>query len=214
MIYIKLPFSLLIVFFTINIVKGQHIDSISARAEYGSKIEDVRMLMDIDDIDYYKVSFLPKKLKKNSYLLINSKEYWKGVVLKNDTLLQKELAKEYFNFENVDSTTILSLLTKPKGDSVAFHYKLLGADFKVNYKRIPRGDYSLRDGLVTNEKFKNIPINKTLPLFIYSLPYEDPKRPGYLFYCELTAYGIPPEKWWEKYKIEHFIVVEMKIASD
>ena len=61
--------------------------------------------------------------------------------------------------------------------------------------------------------FKNIPINKTMPFFVYSLPYEDPKRPGYMFYCELTAKGIPPEKWWNKYKVPHFIVVEMKIVD-
>lgn len=214
MIYNNPLFSLLIFFITINTVKGQRIDSISAKAEYGSRINDVQMLMDIDDIDYYKVSFLPEKLKKSTYLLINTKEYWKGVVLKNDTLFQRDDARKYHNFENLDSTAILSLLTKPKGDSVTFHYKFLGTEFKLKYKRIVRDDYSLRDGLVTNERFKNVPVNKTLPLFIYSLPYEDPNRPGYKFYCELTANGVPLEKWWEKYKIEHFIVVEMKIVSD
>jgi hypothetical protein len=205
---------LLFFFIGINMTRGQHTDSISARATYGSKIKDVQMLMDIDDIDYYKVGFLDKKLKKNSYLMFYFKEYWKGVVTKNDTLFSKELAHDYLKFESVDSTTVLSLLTKPQGDSVTFHYNLLGTQFELKYKRINSDAYSLRDGLVTNEVYKSIPINTTLPLFVYSLPYKDPKRPGYSLYCELTTNGIPPNKWWEKYKIEHFIVVEMKIVSD
>ena len=77
-----------------------------------------------------------------------------------------------------------------------------------------RNDYSLRDGLVTNESFKNIATNTTMPLFVYSLPYEDPKQPGYKYYCALTADGVPPDKWWDKYKVEHYIIVEMKIVTN
>lgn len=192
---------------------AQTLDSLFAKAEYGSKIKDVQLLMRIDSIDYYRVSFLPKHLKKQTYLMFYTKEYWKGKVVKSDTLFTTEMAKEYLSLKDVDSTKNLSLLTKPKGDSITFHYNLLGLEFKKNYKRKHNDQYSLRDGLVTNEKFKSIPVNKTLPLFVYSLPYEDPKRPGYLFYCELTALGIPPDKWWDKYKIEHYIVVEMNIVS-
>lgn len=182
---------------------GQIVDSIKAKAEYGSKIKDVQMLMDIDHIDYYKVSFSDKIFKNTPYLLFTTKEYLKGVLVKKDTLISPNFAKEYLKFKNVDSTTVLSLVTKPKGDSITFHYNLLGVEFSKNYKRIIRDDYSLRDGLATNESYKSIATNTTMPLFVYSLPYEDPKQPGYKYYCALTANGVSPDKWWDKYKVEH-----------
>ena len=193
---------------------GQTMDSISVKAEYGFKNEELKMLMDIEQVDYYKVTFQNKQLEGNPYLLFTTMEYVKGVLIKKDTLVSQDFAKEYLKFKNIDSTTALSLVTKPKGDSITFHYNLLGVQFSKNYKRLVRDDYSLRDGLVTNESYKSIPVNTVLPLFVYSLPYEDPKQPGYLFYCALTADGVAPDKWWDKYKVEHYIIVEMKIVSD
>lgn len=194
--------------------KGQTVDSIMVKANYGFKNDELKMLMRIDHVDYYKVTFQNKKFKGNPYLHFTTKEYLKGVLVKKDTLISLDFAKEYLKFKNVDSTSVLSLVTKPKGDSITFHYNLLGIEFSKNYKRIVRDDYSLRDGLVTNESYKSIPTNSTLPLFVYSLPYEDPKKPGYKFYCALTAEGISPDKWWDKYKVEHYIIVELKIASN
>lgn len=193
---------------------GQNLDSIKAKAEYGFKNDGLKMLMHIDHIDYYKVSFLKKELKGNPYLIFITKEYLKGVLLKKDTLISAKMGKEYLNFKNIDSTTTLSLITKPQGDSVTFHYNLLGLEFSKKHKRMIRDDYSLRDGLVTNETFKSISTSSMLPLFVYSLPYEDPKKPGYKFYCALTANGISPDEWWDKYKVEHYIIVEMKIVTD
>jgi len=193
--------------------RGQTADSIMVKANYGSKNEEIKMLMRIDHVDYYKVTFQNKKFKGSPYLHFTTKEYLKGILVKKDTLFSPAFAKEYLKFKNVDSTAVLSLVTKPKGDSVTFFYSLLGVEFSKNYKRMVREDYSLRDGLVTNESYKNIPTNSTLPIFVYSLPYEDPRQPGYKFYCALTAEGISPEKWWEKYKVEHYIIVELRIVS-
>lgn len=169
--------------------------------------------MEIDHIDYYKVLLKQPKNIKNSYLFLTTKEYWKGKVSKTDTLLPTEYAKDDLKLNTNDSST-LSLITKPLNDSVLFNYRFLGLSMTKKYKRINSDKYSLRDGLVTDEAFKKIPTNKTIPLFVYSLPYEDPKQPGYQFYCALTANGIPPEKWWDKYKVKHYIVVEMKIVTE
>nr|WP_276898049.1 hypothetical protein [Pedobacter kyonggii] len=193
--------------------KAQSIDSVEAKANYGSAVSDVQLLMESDNIDYYKIQFKRSNLK-SSYLFLTTKEYWNGKVAKSDTLQQLPYAKENFNITNIDTNSMLSLITKPLKDSVLFTYRFKGMMLKRKYKRISTDDYSLRDGLVTSEKFKKIPVNKTIPLFVYSLPYEDPKQPGYLFYCALTADGVPPEKWWDKYKVKHFIVVEMKIVTE
>jgi len=195
------------------ICKAQTIDSIEAKANYGSKISDVQLLMELEHIDYYKVQF-KNITSKSRYLFLVTKEYLYGKVTKCDTLLPVEYAKENFKLKSNDTSSNLILIAKPLSDSVLFNYRFLGMSLSRKYKRIRSDEYSLRDGLVTNEKFKKIPVNKTLPLFVYSLPYQDPKQPGYLFYCALTANGVPPEKWWDKYKVRHYIVVEINIVTE
>jgi len=206
--------TLFITTFLCQQTNAQTTDSIMAKAVYGFKNEEVRILAQMEQIDYFKVSFQKKQLKGNSYLMFYTKEYLKGKVLKSEELYPADLAKQYYRFKNVDSTTVITLTTKPKGDSVTFIYGILNNALPRTYKRLVSDSYSLRDGLGTNEAFKNIPLNSQLPLFAYSLPYEDPKQPGYRFYCALTANGVPPEKWWMTYKIPHYIVVEMKIVTE
>lgn len=205
---------LVIITFFFQNAHAQFLDSIKAKAEYGFKNEDVKILAQLDRIDYYKVSFQKKTFKGNSYLVLSTKEYLKGKVVRSEQLIREDFAKQYVNFKILDSSSTITLTTRPKGDSVLFQYKILDMPpFSRTYKRLNNDQYSLRDGLVTNEEFKSIPLNSTLPLFAYSLPYEDPKQPGYLYYCAITAYGVPPEKWWETYKIPHYVIVEMKIVS-
>lgn len=193
---------------------AQTIDTVKAKAEYGFKNEEIKILAQLDRIDYYKVSFQKKQLKGNPYLLISAKEYLKGKIVKDELLYPEDFAKKYYKLKNPDSTTTITLTTKPKGDSVTFIYGILGQSLPRTYKRLNNDNYSLRDGLATNESFKSIPLNTTLPLFAYSLPYQDPKQPDYLYYCALTANSVPPEKWWETYKIAHYIIVEMKIVTE
>lgn len=193
---------------------AQQVDDIKAKAQYGFKNEELKVLAELDQIDHYKVSFEKKTLKGNPFLLFITKEYSKGKVVKQDTLIPPTYAKQFWKFKNIDSNSLITLTTKPQGDSVKFLYRIMDNSFTRTYKRINNELYSLRDGLVTNEEFKSIPVNKTLPLFAYSLPYNDPKKPDYSFYCVITSEGIPPEKWWETYKIPHFIIVEMKIVSE
>lgn len=193
---------------------AQQVDSVKAKAEYGFKNNELKILAELDRIDYYKVTFDKKTLKGHPFLLFTTKEYSKGRVVKYDTLIPPTYASQSWKFKDIDSNSIITLTTKPQGDSVKFLYHILGTSFTRFYKRLNNDSYSLRDGLVTNEKFKSIPVDKTLPLFAYTLPYEDPKQPGYSFYCAVTSNGVPPEKWWETYKIPHYIIVEMKIVSE
>ena len=192
--------------------KAQIIDSIEAKINYGSTISDVQLLMELDKIDYNKV-YLKNLNNDSSNFFITAKEYWNGKVTKSDTLLPLGDSKKYFGINRLDSLPAFTLITKPLGDSVLFNYRLSGLSITRKYKRINSDDYSLRDGLMTNEEFKKIPTNQTIPLFVYSLPYEDPEKPNYKFYCALTADGVPPEKWWEKYKVKHYIIVEIKILT-
>ncbi|HKG06756.1 MAG TPA: hypothetical protein VKB19_09885 [Pedobacter sp.] len=204
--------AIIAVFF--NNAHAQQKDSVQAKAEYGFKSEEVRLLAELENIDFYKVTFNQKSLKGNPFLLFTTREYLKGKVTRVDTLIPLDMARNVLKFKNIDSNSILTLTTKPEGDSVKFLYHILNLKLSRTYKRLNDDAYSLRDGLVTNEDFKKVPLNATLPLFAYSLPYDDPKQPGYRFYCAITANGVPPEKWWERYKIPHYIIVEMRIISE
>ncbi len=197
----------------LSLCKAQNTDSIEARADYGSTIDDIQLLMELDKIDLYKVHF-KNVHSQNGYFLITSKEYWNGIETISDTLLSADYAKKYFTVDKNDTAATFTLITKPLNDSIIFNYRYSGLRVTRKYKRINRDDYSLRDGIITGEEFRKIPVNQTIPLFVYSLPYENPEQPGYKFYCALTADGVPPEKWWDKYKVEHYIVVSIKIVAD
>ena len=208
-------FGVLIVSFCITLqCFAQQIDSVRAKAEYGFKNNEVKIIAELERIDHYKVSFANKSFRGNPFLLFTTKEYSEGKVVKHDTLIPISYARQFWKFKTIDSNSLIKLTTKPEGDSVKFLYQILGNNITRKYKRLNDDAYSLRDGLVTNEDFKTIPVGKTLPLFAYSLPYDDPKQPGYLFYCAITANGVPPEKWWDTYKIAHYIIIEMKIVDE
>jgi len=208
-----ITFSIALVFLAMPTM-AQQVDSVRAKAQYGFELDELQVIAELDRIDYYKVTFDTKTLKGHPFLLFITKEYSEGGVVKQDTLIPPEYARQFSEFKNIDSNSSITLTTKPQGDSVKFLYQILGNSFTRTYKRLNDDAYSLRDGLVTNEEFKSIPVNTTLPLFAYSLPYDDPKQPGYRFYCAITSNGVPPEKWWETYKIPHFIIVEMRIVTE
>lgn len=204
--------------FTISIIllwvisNAQTTDSVEVKSSYGSKIGEVQLLMDLDHIDFYKVYFKRNKFP-TSYLLLTTKEYWNGQVKKVDTLLTVERAREHLKINESDSVSTLSLITKPHNDSVLFSFNFLGINLKRTYRRMNSDFYSLRDGIMSFDRFRKTPVDKTVPLFVYSMPYQDPNYPDMLFYCALGADGVPPDKWWEKYKVKHYIVVEMKIVT-
>jgi len=196
------------------IASAQSPVSLQAKAAYGFKNEDAKILAQLEGIDHYKVTFKPQQLSGSHYFSITTKEYLKGKVIKSEELIPEDFAKQYYRFKNIDSNTTITLTTKPQGDSVLFLFNTLNRGYLPRkYMRLKRDTYSLRDGLVTNEGFKSVPLNTTLPLFAYSLPYVDPKQPNVAYYCAITADGVPPEKWWETKRIEHYIIVELKIVS-
>jgi hypothetical protein len=207
-------FSLIVLLFFVHDINAQSVDSIRAKAVYGFKNKEIKVIAQLDKIDFYEVSFQKKQLKGNPYIMFSTKEYLKGKMIKNEELYPAEIAKRYYKFKNIDSNTKITLTTRPKGDSVTFLYNILGQALPRTYKRLVSNDYSLRDGLLTDEAFKNIALNTTLPVFAYSLPYNDPKQPGISYYCAITKNGVQPDKWWDTYKIPHYIIVEMKIITE
>ncbi len=61
-------------------------------------------------------------------------------------------------------------------------------------------------------KGDKISVGEKIPFMVYSLPYADPN--GSYKYCQLTDEGIPPEKWGEHYKVQHYIIFYLRISAN
>ena len=55
---------------------------------------------------------------------------------------------------------------------------------------------------------RNFPVGKKVPFLVYTLPYE---KDGWLLWCSLAQSKIPVAKWYEKFKISHFVVYNLII---
>lgn len=192
---------------------GQQQDSARIRVTRGSKIEEIRELFDIDKIDYFKVTAKDTTLR-NTYFILTIAEYWNGKLTKRDTILSDEESKESLRYTDSDTAFSFTLMTKPaNAEKINFSFRFPSMGMQTKFKKINSDNYSLRDAINSDGEFVNVPKNRTFPLLVYSLPYQDPKKPGYLFYCELTADSVPPEQWGKKYNIKHYIIVYMRIKS-
>lgn len=78
------------------------------------------------------------------------------------------------------------------------------------FKIYSSNNYSLRNPIVIEDGVSRIPKEKFTPFLVYSLPYEDPSRPGYLQYCTLTSGGVNPENWGKEFNVKHYILIELK----
>ena len=209
----KYTFTLLAcIAFSIQFSKAQRTDSTQLKLTYGSEISEINALFNLEHVDYFKITSRDTSLK-NQYFSFTTKEYWDKNLVKIDTLLRGAGA-ESISYGKNDTSLVFSLMTKAKNnDTIDFSYNLFKYGTLRPYKKMNSDNYSLRDAINSNGKFVSVPKNKSFPLLVYSLPYKDPKYPGYLFYCELTANGVPPEKWGEKYGVEHYIIVELNIKD-
>ncbi len=187
---------------------AQKQDSITITADWGVKDESFQDYIRFEDIDYFKLNFKSEKLPKSGIILI-SKEFWNKKLTKTDTILNTQKYGVKIDSTNFSFRVMAKRL---ENDSVKFQFFYPFFHTVKKFKSLKTNIYSLRD--VSNGKKEKVAFNQTFPLLAYSLPYKDPNQPNYLFYCELTAKGVPPEQWGEKYNISHYIVIECKIFQE
>ena len=199
----KLFFLFGILFTTLSF--GQKPDSLSLKIDYGVKSEEFQDYLLMKYIDFYKVKISDENLKEKSFTII-SKEYWGKKMTKVDTILN--LSKSPRKITS-DSLAFNVITEKVNADSLQIYFSFKGL-FSITrkFKTTEANNYSTRD--LSNGKETKFGYGKSFPLLVYSLPYKDPKYPGYLFYCELSKEGIPPEQWGEKFNLEHYIIFEMQ----
>ena len=201
---------------------GQGQDYVTAAYEYGAKSVEMMDLFRLQGTDYYRFSFSAGSFQDKLFEITYA-EYRDGQCLGEEKLTNNPDMASLMRLTN-NSTEfkfrVIAQKTTPEAVKFLFIFlDRLGVDhtFPVFESNPP---YSLRTSLNHSHENGNsetelgnrIPVGDKIPFLIYSLPYEDPDG-GYR-YCQLTAEGIPPEKWGQHYGVKHYIIFYLRITSD
>jgi len=161
------------------------------------------------NIDKYTIALSDSSLK-GKVAHIRLREFTNGKVTRVEDFLEKKKYAPLYMFDKEDSIFQFRVWTrKALTDTLQIFFRFKRHSVTKRFKVLGSNDYSLRNPIETHE-VPRIPKSTFTPFLVYSLPYVDPERPGYLQYCTLTADGISPEKWGEVFKIPHYILMEIK----
>jgi hypothetical protein len=204
---------LIIVIFLLRFLTGftafaQTTDSVIIQNAYGTEDKEVRDLIYFLNIDIYKLKIIFPSTA-NRKVILSYIEYKKGKINRQAKIFDDKNAPAlYFTPKLNDSTFSFKVFSQLKNpDSVDIMVMYPGITKTLSFKTEKRNDYSMRDAILSNGKRQTqVGLNQKFPLLVYSLPYEDPAKPGRKDYCGLSKEGVPPEMWWDKYKVPHYIV--------
>jgi len=202
----KILFTLLTLFICIVYnSSGQNRDSISVFVKWGPESQELKDYHRFEEIDYYKVNIQGKAIKNKHYLII-AKEYSDKALQRVDTLVNTK--KMGLKIES-DKFDFAMMSRKTDVDSVKMQLFFSNFGNVRKFATLNESNYGLLDP--SNGKRVKYSINKPFTLFAYSLPYTVPERPDFLYYCELSKNGTPPERWGEVFNIRHYITLDMVI---
>lgn len=183
---------------------AQEQEKITISSEYGPKSQELLDYYRFQGVDYFKMKIKGSTLAEKKFMII-SKEYWNSKVSKIDTSVNSGRMGIKAGTNEFEMTVISK---KENKDSAKFMFSFPRFLTTKYFRTMPTDSYSLRDPF--NGKEYEYKANETIMLLVLSLPYKDPKNPGWTSYCELSSKGVPPSEWGEKYGIEHYITFEMK----
>lgn len=158
----------------------------------------------LENIDYQKITFESPELRGKNFAL-RTLEIWEGEV-RDSALIYSSTQRKPI----ADSVFEVRVITKITDDKqIQIHFHTPGATLRKMYKTIPEQAalYSLRN--VVRDSKQPIVFGETFYLMAYILPIADPKRPGWLSYCDVDNSGEDVREWGRKLGIEHYIVFEM-----
>jgi hypothetical protein len=187
---------------------AQTTDSVIIQDSYGTENKEVLDLIQFLQVDIYKVKIIfPGMINKK--VIVSYVEYKKGKINKQAKIFDdKNISAWYFTPKQNDSVFSFKVFSQSKTpDFVDIMFMYPGISKTLSFEIERRNDYSMRDAILSNGKRQTqVGLNQKYPLLVYSLPYEDPSKPGWKDNCGLSKEGVPPEKWWDKYKVPHYIV--------
>lgn len=184
-----------------------NISDVSLKIESGVNSKELLDYYQFERINYYNLTIAGGNIK-NQYFILTSEVFWNSKLIQKDTLANTKL----YNFKNGSDTLKFRAMSKSINiDTVKFQFYLPRFATVKKYKTVPRDIYSLRD--ITSGQIQYFDRVKPITLLAYSLPYEDPKKPGNMYYCQLSKDGIPPENWGEKFGVKHYIIFKIHLID-
>ena len=188
----------------LNTTFSQEQDTIKLVREFVPKSEELLDYYRFEGIDYLKIKAKGRKLADKNILII-SREYWNKKVTRIDTCVNTAKLGITAGANELN----ISVMTKKEDkDSIKFVFFFPRFYTTKFFKSLKGGNYSLRDPF--NGKEQSFSTKEQIMLLVHSLPYQDPKNPGFSSYCELSSKGVPPPQWGEKYGVEHYITFEIQ----
>jgi hypothetical protein len=185
----------------------------STQVEIHSGVSDPALqdLLSASNVNYFRLVCKDSLLRGQPFYLI-AKEYKYKKLHSTDTVF-RQVPVAYLGSGKKDKKMEIRLLARYRNlDTVEMHLRYPSVSTRKIYSTLAKDTYSLRDALNSHGDPVRVAVGRPVPVWVYSLPYEDPKKPGYLFYCELTAKGVPPEKWGEHYGVQHYLIFELFIG--
>jgi hypothetical protein len=161
---------LLTLFLSSITLLAQKPDDLQISISY-SENEELRDLMLLEDINYLKISIAGKNIR-NQHPLFFKYEYWKGMPVMIDTILN---GKPFHIKNNSDTITLRMLSKQAKKDTVNFNFNFPWLSTIVQYKTVAKNMYSLRP-IINAGEVVHFSRKEPATLFVYTLPYEDPKN--------------------------------------
>jgi hypothetical protein len=172
-------------------------------SEYGSNNFEVTNILQFQNIDYFRVKFVGRRLK-GKYFMMYCKEMWDGKLKNIDTLINSKRNKRVGQIQG-DTLSLTAFGNRVESKlKLFFRFPMVGLNKK--YDAIVSDDYSLRD-IGTDIKIKT---NVAFPAFAYILPYEEGK---WKMYCAVADSGEKVEDWGKKFKIKHYLIFEMRFED-
>ena len=195
---------ILILASSLSFSQTQKKGNISMISEYSSKNSEIRDILQIEGIEYLKLSFHGKELSDKGFHL-SVKEIWDGKI-KSDSTIMNSKTIPYEQFQKINDTVfkfkIISKLTADNKLKMTFKFPNFAVERK--FDAIKSDYYSLRN--VAEASKTELNYGQKFYLLAYMLPYE---KEGAKYWCAVESSGKDIENWGKEYGIKHYLVFEM-----
>lgn len=192
---------------------GNPTDSTTITVVWDMRSSELRDVLRLQNIEYFQVQFSDTSLRGKHFKLV-SKEYHKGKLTATRDFFAETAYPEAFEFGKNDSVFQFKFIShQPEKKLTHFLLQFSRVGLNPKFKSRDTDLYSLRDATGSLGKPVRVPLYTSFPLFVYSLPYVDPKNPDVYQYCALTQDAVPPGEWGDVYGVKHYIVFELQVTE-
>ncbi|GGI57092.1 hypothetical protein [Winogradskyella haliclonae] len=181
-------------------------DGLKMETDYSSDDEEIRDILSFEGIDYMKLKFEDEGLKGKSYKL-TVKEIWDGKVTSESTVFDsKKLGLPEFETLSEAELKFRLIAKRTNDNKLKMTFKFPRFSITRQYDALKSDDYSLRN--IAHESNLELKYDEEFYLFAYILPYK--REDGSKSWCEVGTAGKDLENWGKRFRIEHYLLFEMK----